>query len=212
MKRFLSLCTIVLFYFGNTMAQDLQPVKLNTPDKTRGTAVMKALSERKSVREFDTKDLSLQDLSDLLWAANGINREDGKRTAPSARNVQDIDVYVIRKDGAYIYNAANHTLDPVAKGDFRKSVGGQQEFVQHVPVCLVLVSNLDKLGEITEYTKMMAAVDGGIVCQNINIFCSAIGLATVPRAWMNKDELSQILKLKDTQVILMNNPVGYPKK
>ena len=212
MKIFLSLCTIVLFYFGNTMAQDLQPVKLNAPDKTRGTAVMKALSERKSVREFDTKDLSLQDLSDLLWAANGINREDGKRTAPSARNVQDIDVYVIRKDGAYIYNAENHALNPVAKGDFRKAVGGQQEFVQNVPVCLVLVTNLDKMGEITEYTKMMAAVDGGIVCQNINIFCSAVGLATVPRAWMNKDELSQILKLKDTQVLLMNNPVGYPKK
>ena len=212
MKIFLSLCTIVLFYFGNTMAQDLQPVKLNAPDKTRGTAVMKALSERKSVREFDTKDLSLQDLSDLLWAANGINREDGKRTAPSARNVQDIDVYVIRKDGAYIYNAENHALNPVAKGDFRKAVGGQQEFVQNVPVCLVLVTKLDKMGEITEYTKMMAAVDGGIVCQNINIFCSAVGLATVPRAWMNKDELSQILKLKDTQVILMNNPVGYPKK
>lgn len=193
-------------------AQDMKAIKLNTPDKTRGSSVMKALSDRHSDREYATRDLSLQDLSDLLWAANGINRTDGKRTAPSALNKQDIDIYVIMKDGAYLYDAKTHTLKPVAKGDHRGAVAGGQTFVKSAPVSLVLVSDLSRFGNTDERTKLTAAIDGGIVCQNINIFCAAVGLSTVPRGSMDQASLKKILKLTDNQLLLMNNPVGYPVK
>jgi len=194
-------------------AQDLQVIKLNNPNKARGSAFMKALSDRESIREYDAQELSLQDLSDLLWAANGVNRPDGKRTAPSAMNRQEIDVYVINKDGAYLYNATENILTPVAAGDFRKEVAARQDFVTTAPVCLVLVANLEKLGDPTsENTRITGGIDAGIVSQNINIFCAAVGLATVPRGTMNGDELKKILKLSDTQQLMLNNPVGHPKK
>ena len=189
-------------------AQELQEIKLNPPDKARGSAVMKALTDRMSVREFDSKELSLQDLSDLLWAANGINRPDGRRTAPTASNRQEIDVYAIRPEGAYYYDAQTHSLKPVAQGDFRTAVaGGPQDFVLTAPISLVIVIDLEKQGN-----QLMGAVDAGIVCQNINIFCAAVGLATVPRASMDQEELRKILKLSDKYLPVMNNPVGYKKQ
>ncbi|MDR3262355.1 MAG: SagB/ThcOx family dehydrogenase [Tannerella sp.] len=210
-KFFIAL--IACFTVANIYAQELQVIKLNAPDKTRGSATMKAFSDRHSDREFSSQELSLQDLSDLLWAANGVNRADGKRTAPTAMNRQEIDVYAIRADGAYLYDAQNHSLKPVAKGDYRTAVAGKQDYVISAPVSLVTVINLEKLGDpATEQTKLMGAVDAGIVTQNINIFCAAAGLSTVPRASMDQAELKKVLKLSDTQLPLMNNPVGYPKK
>ena len=211
--RTLFIVLVACFTGFQLFAQELQEIKLNNPDKTRGSATMKALSDRMSVREYDSKELSLQDLSDLLWAANGINRPDGRRTAPTASNRQEIDVYVVRADGAYFYDHQAHSLKPVAKGDFRGAVAGQQDFAKTAPVSLLLVINLEKLGNPTaEQTKLMGSVDAGIVCQNINIFCSAVGLVTVPRASMDKAELQKVLKLSDTQLLIMNNPVGYPKQ
>lgn len=211
MKKVLFILTALLIIVTSMNAQELKMIKLNAPDKSRGSAVMKALSDRHSDREFNTRSLSLKDLSDLLWAANGVNRPDGKRTAPSALNKQDVDIYVILKDGAYLYNAQNSSLDPIAKGDHRKAVAGGQDFVNEAPVSLVLVSDLSRFGNTSDQTKLMAAVDVGIVCQNINLFCAATGLATVPRATMDKAALKQILKLSDTQLPIMNNPVGYSK-
>lgn len=194
-------------------AQELQVIKLNAPDKTRGSATMKAFSDRHSDRVFDEKELSIKDLSELLWAANGINRPGGMRTAPSAMNRQEIDVYVIRKDGAYLYDAAAHSLTPVAAGDHRGAVAGGQDFAKSAPVSLVMVIDLEKLGDPTAaQTRLMGAVDAGIVSQNINIFCAGIGLSTVPRASMDQNELRKVLKLRDTQLPIMNNPVGYPAK
>jgi SagB-type dehydrogenase family enzyme len=213
MKHLFIIVTVSLMASMSMYAQDLQVIKLNNPDKTRGSAFMKALSDRESIREYDTKELSLQDLSDLLWAANGVNRPDGKRTAPSAMNRQEIDVYVINKDGAYLYNATENTLVPVAAGDFRKEVAAQQDFAATAPVSLVLVANLEKLGDpASENTRITGGIDAGIVSQNINIFCAAVGLATVPRGTMKGAELKAILKLSDSQRLMLNNPVGHPKK
>jgi len=213
MKKIFITLTALLITSMSMYSQDLAEVKLNAPNKSRGSVVTKALSDRQSVREYDTKDISLQDLSDLLWAANGVNREDGKRTAPSAMNRQEIDVYVVNKDGTYLYDAAGHVLKPVSKGDYRKSVAAQQDFAAAAPLCLVIVANLEKLGDATkEGTRITAALDAGIVSQNINIFCAGVGLATVPRGSMNQEELKKALKLSDTQQLMLNNPVGYPKK
>ena len=210
--RKVSFILTVLLFITAMHAQDLKKIQLNNPDKNRGSSVMKALSDRRSDRAYADKALSLQDLSDLVWAANGINRPDGKRTAPSALNKQDIDIYVIMKEGAYLYDAKSNSLQPIAKGDHRGAVAGGQDFVKTAPVSLVLVSDLSRFGKITDHVKLMAAVDAGCVSQNINIFCSAVGLATVPRASMDMNALKQILKLTENQLPLMNNPVGYFKK
>jgi len=213
MKQFVIFFTVWCVSTVSLYAQDLQDIKLNAPDKSRGSTFMKALSDRQSVREFDTADLCLQDLSDLLWAANGINRPDGKRTAPSAMNRQEIDVYVVNKDGAYLYDPASHTLKGLTSGDFRTAVAASQAFAATAPVCLILVANLEKLGDpASESTRLLAAMDAGIVNQNINLFCAAVGLSTVPRGTMKQDELKQALKLSETQMLVLNNPVGYPKK
>jgi len=198
---------------GMLQAQDLKVIKLDAPTKTGGKPVFEVINSRQSVREFAPDKLKPKDLSTLLWAANGINRTDGKRTAPSANNAQDVDIYVLMAEGAYLYDAKAHALNPVAAGDFRPAVAGGQDFVKAAPVCLVLVSDLTRLNKTPDdNTKMTGGVDIGFVSQNINIACAALGLVTVPRGSMNQAELRTALKLKATQHIGINNPVGYPKK
>ncbi|MDR0765964.1 MAG: SagB/ThcOx family dehydrogenase [Odoribacteraceae bacterium] len=192
-------------------AQELKEIKLNAPDKTRGSAVMKALSERASSRAMSERELSLQDLSDLLWAAYGVNRPDGRRTAPTAKNDQDIDLYVCLPAGTYLYDARNSLLKPVISGDLRPVLAAGQDFVKHAPVVLLIVSDYSrfKMNDV-ERSRLWGAMDGGIVSQNINIFCAAVGLVTVPRAYMDQPKLKEILGLSDTQMPVLNNPVGYP--
>lgn len=213
MKQLSFIVTTLLLFVSTMNAQNLKEIRLHAPDKTRGTNVMKALADRHSAREFANKELSMQDLSDLLWAANGINRpSDGKRTAPSALNKQDIDVYVFTKEGAYLYDARQQVLKPIAEGDHRTLVAGGQDFVTTAPVCLVFVSDLSRFGiGASEHVKLMGAMDAAIVSQNVNLICAGIGLSTVPRATMDSEGLKRILKLSDSQLPFMNNPVGYPK-
>jgi SagB-type dehydrogenase family enzyme len=205
---------IAMFFLGTTMnAQDLKQIKLPTPDKTKGVSIMKAFNDRHSDRTYAPDRLSQQDLSDLLWAANGINRPDGKRTAPSCMNFQKVRVYVILPEGAYLYDEKANALTLITEGDYRAAVAGGQSYAKTAPLCIVLSADLTRFGgTINEGTKLMASVDVGIVCQNINLACAGLGLATVPRATMDQATLKRILKLKDTDLLLMNNPVGYPKK
>ncbi len=211
MKRILFVL-VALFGAYNIYAQDLKVIKLNAPNKTRGASIMKTLNDRRSEREFATGNLKPQDLSDLLWAANGINRPDGKRTAPSCRNFQDVEVYVVLPEGTYLYDAKAHALNPLTSGDYRAAVAGGQDFVKTAPVSLVLVADMTKYGNMSEQSKLMAAVDIGLVCENINLVCAGLGLATVPRGTMDQATLKTVLKLTDQHLLLMNNPVGYPKK
>lgn len=208
---------IAYLYFASIgcsmAAQDPKTIILNPPDKTRGLPVMKALSLRASATEFDTTSLNLQDMSDLLWAANGINRpESGKRTAPSARNAQDIDVYAVMKSGVYLYNANKHCLDFITGGDHRALVAGRQENFAVAPLFCVLVSDFSRFSSGDDSSKMViAAYDAGIVSQNISIFCASVGLDTRVRASMDQEKLREILKLKDSQHLMLNNPVSYKK-
>ncbi|MDR2651452.1 MAG: nitroreductase family protein [Prevotellaceae bacterium] len=211
MKK-LSIIATMLLVTVFVSAQSLAPIKLNEPDKDRGTSVMKALNDRHSTREFSTEKLSLQDLSDLLWATNGINRPDGRRTAATARNNQDIDVYAIMEEGAYFYDAKNNELTPVAEGDYRALIADRQVSVKDAPVSLLVVSDISRFtGLDVETQKQWGALDAGIVSQNIMIFASGCGLVTVPRVYMNKDELKKVLKLTETQIPMINNPVGYAR-
>ena len=184
------------FCISCVQAQDvMKTIVLEKPDLSRGTSLMAALSQRKSTREFSEKELSLTDLSGLLWAANGINRpESGKRTAPSAMNKQDIKVYVCMKEGSYLYNPQKQTLVLISEEDSRQKTDA--------PVMLVLVSDTkDNWG----------ALDAGIVSQNISLYCSAVQLATVPRGSMDQEALRKALKLADNQQLYLNHPVGYFK-
>lgn len=210
--RKVQLLLLCLFVSVATFAAD-KVIRLPKPNLNRNSEVMEAFANRHSTREYAAKALTLTDLSDLLWAANGINRpEEGKRTAPSAMNKQDVDVYVVLPEATYLYDAKAHQLNLVAEGDHRGAVEGGQAFVKSAPVSLLLVSDLSRLGDAKNtHTQLMGAVDAGIVSQNISIFCSAAKLATVPRASMDTAKLKSVLKLTDTQLPLMNHPVGYHK-
>jgi len=211
-KLFLSLSAIL--FSSAVFAQVAEDIKLNAPDKTGGMPIMQAFAERHSDRVFDTKELSLQDLSDLLWAANGVNRPDGKRTAPSAADKKDVSVYVFLKSGAYLYDAPNHILKGLVAGDRRETVGANTDIIKvsQIPVILVLVSDVSLFGDNTEGTRLTGAIDAGIVSQNISLFCAGRGLSTVPRGSMDKDAIKSLLKLSDAQIPILNNLVGYPKK
>ncbi len=173
---------------------------------------MQALQRRASHRQFSPRELTDAILSRLLWAANGINRADsGNRTAPSACNWQEIDLYVIRADGAYRYAPAEHRLIGVAGGDLRP-LAGVQAFVATAPVVLVLVADRSKLKGADEDGRLFyPACDAGYVSQNIYLFCAAEGLATVALVSVDKPLLHQRLGLKADQAVILTQPVGVPK-
>lgn len=188
-------------------------IQLTKPDKTLNASLMQALTDRQSRREFSEKQLSLEDLSSLLWAANGINREDGRRTAPSAVNAQDIDIYVCLAAGTYLYDAKLNQLKLVTSEDLRPAVAGHQAI--SAPVFLLLVADLSRYPEGIAsrrlHAESLACMDAGYVSGNIGLYCSAAHLATVPRAMMDKETLTKALNLKETQIALLNNPIGYIK-
>lgn len=209
MRRNVALAVLTLMSVGFTEAQELEPIALDPPDLRRGRPFMEALSVRASVREWSSEMLSRKDLSDLLWAANGVNRpESGKRTASSAMNAQDIDVYVLMAQGAYLYDAHSQVLKPVLSGDYREQAG-----LTDAPVYLILVSDVDRFERGSDELKLSwAHIDSGIVSQNISLFCAATGLRTRPRAsFPEMERLREALELAETQHVLLNHPVGYAK-
>jgi SagB-type dehydrogenase family enzyme len=212
--KIVTISVMMMLITGSLCAQVLQDIKLNAPDMERGLTIMKAFGKRASATSFSSKDLSLQDLSDLLWASAGVNRpENGKRTAPTAVNAQDIDVYVLMKSGAYLYDAKTHSLKGVIAGDNRKMVSERQTNFANAPVMLVMVSDISRFrGDDTEQKLIWAAMDAGIVSQNIGIFCAGTGMVTRPRASMDTEGLKKLLVLSGTQYPLLNNLVGYPNE
>lgn len=185
-------------------------INLPSPVTFGGMPVNEAFSLRRSSRNFDPdRSLSTSQISNLLWAAAGINRpESAMRTNPTAMNRQEISVYLFDKNGAWLYDAKANALSLIAAGDHRNIVAGPQSFVEQAPLCLVFVADCAKLGS-GDHATMMAAADAGIVSQNVNIHCAGEGLATVTRATMNVDEIRRILKLGDQMLPILNNPVGY---
>lgn len=187
-----------------------QEILLPEIDIECGSSAMRAFSERKSTRSFSAKDLNDHDLGQILWCGMGSNRKD-KLTAPSCRNLQEIRLYVFTKEGIWQYLPKTHSLRHVAEGDHRGLVASGQEFVNDAPVSLVMVADMGKFPEINENSKMMASVDAGIVSQNISIGCAALGLATVPRATMEKAAIRELLGLSEDFIPIMNNPIGWPQ-
>ena len=206
-----SLIALLLVPVGLITAQDLKPVALPTPQTSGGKPLMQVLKERKSGRDFGPEPLSRQTISNLLWAAWGVNREDGRRTAPSASNRQEIDVYAVMADGAYLYDAQANALKPVALADLRK-FAGTQAYVAGAPLNLIYVADTAKLGGDDAARLATANADTGFIAQNVYLFCASEGLGTVVRASVNRDDLGKALNLRAGQRITLAQSVGYAKK
>jgi nitroreductase len=206
-----SLIALLLVPVGLITAQELKPVALPTPQTSGGKPLMQVLKERKSVRDFGPEPLSRQTISNLLWAAWGINRDDGRRTAPSASNRQEIDVYAVMAEGAYLYDAQANALKPVATADLRK-FAGTQAYVAGAPLNLVYVADTAKLGGDDAAKLATANADTGFIAQNVYLFCASEGLGTVVRASVNRDDLGKALNLRAGQRITLAQSVGYAPK
>jgi len=194
------------------LAQELKPIALPPPQTDGGKHLMQVLKERHSTREFSSEKLAPQVLSNLLWAAFGVNRPDGKRTAPSAMNWQEIDIYVASADGLYVYDAKGNKLDPVVGDDVRGSTG-TQPFVKDAAVDLVYVADLAKAGKSSaEEKSFYTAADVGFIAQNVYLFCASEGLGVVVRGSVDRAALAKVMKLRPDQKILLSQTVGYPKK
>jgi nitroreductase len=193
-------------------AADSKTVVLPAPRTEGGKPLMQALKERHSTREFAAAALPPAVLSNLLWAADGISRPDGRRTAPTASNRQEVDVYVVLPEGAYLYVPRADQLQPVAEGDLR-ALAGTQDFVKDAPLNLVYVADFAKMGGNSEQDKAVYSATGvGFVSQNVYLFCASEGLATVVRASVDRPALAKALRLRPEQHIVLAQTVGYPKK
>jgi len=203
MKRLL-ISLLAVFAAGELFAQSID---LPAPQKTGGMPLMEALAKRATVRALDTRVLTPQQLSDLLWAAFGINRPDGLRTAPSARNWQETDLYLLLPSGAYVYDAAKNRLNQVGAEDIRTAGGGPGS-----PAILLYVADLAKLGSgAIEGKKNTANIDAGYISQNVYLYCASAGLATGFRGSADRPALTAKLKLREDQLIIGAQSVGYPK-
>jgi len=216
MKRIsmIALCPVLIFIlFSQTFAQELKPIQLPKPQVDGGRPLMQVLKDRSSSREFNSEKLPLQVLSNLLWAASGVNRpESGRRTAPTAANWQEIDIYLAMAEGLYLYNAKSHMLNPVLSEDIR-ALTGRQPFVKDAALNLIYVADFSRVGRGTNEEKdFFSAADTGFIAQNVYLFCASEGLATVVRANIDRPTLAKTMKLGPDQRITLSQTVGYPKK
>ncbi|GAA4411983.1 SagB/ThcOx family dehydrogenase [Quisquiliibacterium transsilvanicum] len=195
-----------------TLGEAEQAIALPPPHKAGGMPLMEALALRRSSREFAPDALPARTLSDLLWAAFGVNREEGGRTAPSALNAQEVDVYVAMPSGAYLYDPREHSLQLAAGADVRR-VTGYQDFVDEAPLDLVYVADHARMrlvpaGERDRYAYCAA----GAISQNVYLYCASAGLAAVIRAWIDREAIARALGLSHDQQVLLSQTVGRPAK
>jgi len=186
---------------------------LPAPDRRGGIPLMQALAQRRSSREFAPDALPLPVLSSLLWAAFGVNRpDDGGRTAPSAIDAQEVDVYVALPSGAYLYDAKAHALQLVAAVDLRR-VTGYQDFVDEAPLDLVYVADHSRMKMVpVAQRESYASAAAGAIAQNVYLFAASAGLATVIRAWIDRAAIADALGLDHDQQVLLSQTVGYPRR
>ncbi len=204
---------LALLCLGAATADPLKPLSLSQPETSGGRPLMQVLKDRSTSRSFSPEKLSPQVLSNLLWAAFGINRRDsGKRTAPSAMDRQEIDIYVAMADGLYLYEAKTHVLQPVLAGDIR-ALTGRQPFVAEAPLNLVYVADFGRMGKASkEEQDLYSAADTGFISENVYLFCASEGLATVVRGSVDREALAKAMRLRPDQKIILAQTVGYPKK
>jgi nitroreductase len=188
----------------------LEPIELPAPRAFGNRSLTATLKLRRSTREYADRPLPLQLLSDLLWAADGVNRPNGDRTAPYWRHVMVLDLYVAMSDGVRLYDAAAHKLLPHLKGDIRKQTG-VQDFVSTAPIEVIYVAHGERMTDVSpEERRLYASVDAAFIGQNIYLFCASEGLGTVFRGSVDHAALARILMLPDEQFVTFAQTIGYP--
>jgi nitroreductase len=193
---------------AGVFAQEETVVKLPEPDKAGGKPLIQALDERKSTRAFSDKEISMETLSSLLWAGFGVNRDDGRRTAPTARNVQDITVYALTPDGAFMYDAKANTLVTRSDTDQREAVISQA-WGKKAPLAIFYVQTVQ--GEPNQQQLLFGAMHAGSIYQNVGLFCASEGLGDVVVGTYNADAAKKALNLPDNQRIVVGQIIGYPQ-
>ena len=184
---------------------------LPKPDMKSGKPLMECFALRRSSRSFSSKPLPLQIISEVLFAADGVTRADGRKTVPTARNMQNQKVYVFMADGVYLYDGKRHALVPFLKGDLRKHCG-TQAFHSKAPLALVFVSDMSAIGNTPELQSLYAGNHSGSASQNVYLYAASKGLATVVCGLLDRSKLKTLLKLKDNEQVIFSQPVGYPRK
>ncbi len=173
---------------------------------------MQLLWKRISTKEFSPEPFSPELLSNILWSAFGINRPDGRRTAATASNRQEIDIYVALVSGLYLYDAKANQLNPILAQDIRGATG-RQDYVKSAAVNLVYVADYSKMGKASDEDKiLLSAVATGLISENVYLYCAAEGLGAVVRVNMDKPALASLMKLRPDQKIILAQSIGYPKK
>lgn len=190
--------------------QNTETIHLPQPHKSGGMPLMEVLQNRRSQRSFSEKELPLQTLSNLLWAAYGVNRAGDKRTAPGAMGWNEFDIYLVQPGGWYWYNPQEHALVKKGNTDLR-TLACTQKYGQTAPLNLVYVADYSRMENAEPDEKQLyAAMDVGFISQNVYLFCAAEGLATVVRASVNKENLREKMNLQPEQHILLGQTVGFP--
>ncbi len=194
------------------LAQEQKPIQLLKPQSGIGSPIMQLLWKRMSTKEFSPQPLSPELLSNLLWAAFGINRPDGKRTAATAGNRQEIDIYAAMASGLYLYDAKANQLNPVLAQDIRPATG-RQGYVKNAAVNLVYVADFSKHAKASEEDKiLLSSIATGLISENVYLYCVSEGLGAVVRVNIDKPALAAVMKLRPDQKIILSQTVGYPKK
>lgn len=207
--RVSALTLLMLLTGTGLLAQEARPLQLPAPQTGGGMPLMKALGLRRSTRQFGADTIPAQVLSNLLWAACGVNRPgENKRTAPSARNMQEVHVYVSQKKGLFLYDAFSHSLIPVLSEDIRAATG-MQDFVAQAPLNLIYVADVNTDSTVSEAERMFyPATDTGFISQNVYLFCASEGLATVVRGMVDRPTLAAKMGLRPDQRIILAQTVG----
>jgi len=189
-------------------------IQLPKPELDKGKSLMQCLQNRQTTRSFTTQKLSNQTISNILWAANGLNRpEEGKYTAPTAMNMQELSLYLAKEDGLYFYNAVENTLEKLSNEDIRVETG-MQVFVGKADFELIIVADKLKMDKVQDSTKynLYAGRDTGYISQNIYLVCASEGIGTVARGSFDNDKLSKLMKLDKNKFVTLVHTIGYIDK
>ncbi|MBQ9660572.1 MAG: SagB/ThcOx family dehydrogenase [Bacteroidales bacterium] len=213
MKRISILLAVVLISLTACAQKAPKVIRLLEPSYSEGLTLLQALKERKSSSGFTDREIPLQDLSNILWAAVGVNREDGRRTAPTGSNRQEIEVYAFFKTGAYYYNFKDHTLELVKEGDFR-SLTGRGEAAGAALDLLFFADTDTTKGENPDGggAATVSYVDVGYVSQNVYLACANAGIGSRARGGWDQKKLTETLGLRQSLVVVLGQTVGYCQK
>jgi SagB-type dehydrogenase family enzyme len=209
-RKTFSIILILMLTVCQAFAQASGVIALPEPKKTGGMPLFDALNQRQSLRSFTGQKIDMQTLSNILWAAYGVNRPDGKRTVPVARNWNEYDIYVVMADGWYIYEPGKHELNKKSSDD-RREYAGRQDFVHTAPLTLIYVADYERMpGATDEVRDFYSAVNLGYISQNVYLCCASEGLGTCVLGQVDRDKISEVFNLRPGQRVVLSQVIGYP--